>query len=338
MEQKRLKGRGIEEIAHYFFSSKTDRGQDVSLFQQAESRAKVLALISLLDDLPTSFLTTNLSLELSTQQQKVLVADTACGTINIFFALGMERAFTPIECFLSGGCQEVTVTGPLGIKILTFPLDSARLSLLQSTQPNGLYRSLIREERKSHVLLINMHYPPLNHLGSALQIFSEALEVIVLASSELEGLKSCYRFMKFLYLQNQRIRFGVLLCHLAELVDPADRFALLAEAVTKFLGRKLKGYGHLANDRQLYLSLVRGKPLCRRPERDTNVQVFYEMAKTLSGKASREIPLLDLIRPSDRRPLMEVLSTPATMTMPVSFSAPLSREEEAFFALHVSGR
>lgn len=337
MEQKRPKGRGIEEIAHYFFSSKTDRNQDASLPQE-EPHAKVFALISLIEDLPTPFLTTNLSLELSYRQQKVMVADTAWGMMNIFFALGMERTFTPIECFLSEGNREVMVTGPLGIKIISFPLDSTRLALLRSIQPDGLYRSLIREERKSHILLINMHDPSQNHLSPVLQIFSEALEVLVLASSDLEGLKSCYRFMKSIFRQNQRVRFGILLCHPIAVGNPEDRFGLLAEAVTKFLGRKLKGYGCIANDRQLYLSLVQGKPLCRRPERDANSQVFCEMAKIISEKASNESPLLDLIRTSDRRLLMEALSSPETMTMPVPFSAPLSREEEIFFTLHVSGR
>lgn len=337
MEQKRPKGRGIEEIAHYFFSSKTDPDQGVSLPKE-ESQARVFALISLVEDLPTPFLTTNLSLELSYRQQKVLVADTAQGMMNIFFALGMERPLIPIEHFLSGKSREVMVTGPLGIKILTFPLDSTRLALLQSIKPGGLYRSIIHEERISNVLLINMYYQPQTSLGPALQIFSEALEVLILASSDLEGLKTCYQFMKSLFRLNQKIRFGLLLCHTAVLGDPEDRFGLLAGAVMKFLGRKLKGYGHLIHDRQLYLSLVQGKPLCRRPERDANAQVFCEMAKIVSGKASKEVPLIDLIRTSNRGLLLETLSTPVRVPLPGSFSIPLSREEETFFTLHISGR
>jgi hypothetical protein len=205
-------------------------------------------------------------------------------------------------------------------------------------QPNGLYRTLIREERNSHVLLINMHDSSQYHLGSVLQIFSETLEVLVLASSDAEGLKSCYRFMKSIFGWNPRVRFGILLCHTEASNDPESRFSLLADAVTKFLGKKVKGYGCLLNDRQIYLSLIQGRPLCRRPEKDSNSQLFHEMAKMISGKTSKEIPLLDLIRTSDRRPLMEVLSAPVTVAGPVSVAAPLSREEETFFALHVSGR
>lgn len=338
MEQKRLKGRGLEEVAHYFFSSKTHPDQSVALPQE-ESPAKVFALVSLVEDLPTPFLTANISLELSYRKQKVLVADTSWGMMNIFFALGMEKAFTPIEQFLTGDRWEVMVNGPLGIKLLTFPLDPTRLALLKSIQPGGLFRSLVREEQRSDVLLVNMTYQPQNLLGGpAFQIFSVAQEVLILASSDLKGLKSCYRFMKSLFRQNQRARFGILLYHSVMLGDPKDRFEVLAEAVTKFLGRKLKEYGHLIHDCQLYLSLVHGKPLCRGPERDSNVQVFAEMAKMISGQNSKDIPLLDLIRASERRLLLETLSSPASAAVPASFSASLSREEETFFTLYASGR
>jgi MinD-like ATPase involved in chromosome partitioning or flagellar assembly len=334
MEQKRLKGRGLEEVAHLFFSSQSAPGgmQDRRAVPPEEQpSAKVFLLISFVEDLPTSLFTANLSLEISYRQKKVLVADTATGIINIFFALGMERSLIPIQRLMTGESREVVVTGPFGIRIFTFPLDPTGLALLRSIQPGHLFRSLVREERRNDVLLINMDPSPFNPFDSTPQIFADALEILCLTPSDPQGLKSCYRFVKSILRHHPRSRFGVLLYHEETADNAEERFGRLAEAVTKFLGRKLKGYGHLAHDTQLYLSLLRGQPLCRKPERDENVQVLAEMAKKLLEQSAKETPLHDLLRSSNQQLLVETLSVPAASDLPAFPSASLSREEEIYF-------
>jgi len=334
MEQKRLKGRGIEEIAHLFFSSKSanSRVQDPNAVSfEKQPSAKVFLLCSLVEDLPVSLFTANLALELSYRQKKVLVADTSCGMANIFFALGMERPLIPLERLITGESREVVVTGPFGVRIFTFSLDSSGMALLRLIHPGSLFRSLIREERRSDVLLVNMDQPQLNPFHSAPQIFADALEILCLIPSDCQGLKSCYRFMKAILCHHPRSRFGVLLCDKETAYNGEERFGRLAEAVTKFLGRKLKGYGHLVQDRHLHFSLLRGKPLCRMAVKDENAQVLAEMAKSLLEQSTKEAPLHDLLRSSNRQLFVEVLSTPPALEVPVLPSASLSREEETYF-------
>ncbi|MGH7273278.1 MAG: hypothetical protein ACREIQ_02305, partial [Nitrospiria bacterium] len=119
MEEKRPKGRGIEEIAHFFFSSKTSPDESLTppVLPKGDVRSgKILALVSLVEALPTSLFTSNLAIEMASRQKKVLVADTPpkadWQVMNIFFAMGMERPFTPIEQFLTGKTREVVASGP----------------------------------------------------------------------------------------------------------------------------------------------------------------------------------------------------------------------------------
>jgi flagellar biosynthesis protein FlhG len=336
MEQERLKGRGLEEVAHLFFSSKSAAGgtQDRNVVPPEEQpSAKVFLLISLVEDLPTSLFTANLSLEISYRQKKVLVADTASGIVNIFFAFGMERSLIPIQRLITGESREVVVTGPFGIRIVTFPLDPNGLALLRAFQPGNLFRSLMREERKNDVLLINMDPPLLSPFYSNPRIFADALEILCLTPADCQGLKSCYRLMKSIFRHYPRSRFGVLLCR-RETADHAhaeEKIRRLTDAVTKFLGRKLKGYGSLAHDSRLYRSVLRGQPLCRKPDRDENAQVLAEMAKKLLEQSAKEAPLHDLLRSSNQQLLMETLSVPAALELPALSTASLSREEEIYF-------
>lgn len=359
MDQKRPKGRGIEEIAHFFFSSRTSPDESITPRDPPKGNvpsAKIFALVSLVEALPTPLFTSNLAIEMAARQKKVLVADTPPKSdwhaMNIFFAMGMGRPFTPIEQFLTGKTREVVASGPLGIRILSFPLDPGRVALLRSIHPGGLFRTLIHEERINDIFLVNMYPPsqtfrrspadpgrdfdqdPILPDQNSLRIFSEALEILLLVPSDLETVKSSYYFVKSVLRECPQSSIGILLCH-TEAVEGMDAiFGLLTEAATKFLGRKLKGYGHLVLDRQIYLSLIQGRPLCRMPIKDQNTSVFAEIAKKISEQTLDQIPLFNLMRPSppeaDRQLLLEALSTPSLAILPTRSHSSLSIEEDTF--------
>src|SRR3989337_2977077 len=79
MDQKRPKGRGIEEIAHFFFSSRTSPDESITPRDPPKGNvpsAKIFALVSLVEALPTPLFTSNLAIDMAARQKKVLVADT----------------------------------------------------------------------------------------------------------------------------------------------------------------------------------------------------------------------------------------------------------------------
>ena len=352
MEQKRPRGRGIEEIAHFFFSSNTSPDQNITSPDPPKGgvrSARIFALVSLVEALPTPLFTANLAIEMAYRQKKVLIADTACKAMNVFFALGMGRPFTPIEELLTREACEVIASGPVGIRIISFHLDPDRLPLVRSIHPSGLFRTLIREEQRNDIFLVNIYLPSKDFSRSpaypgrdinqdpglpdhnSLRIFSEALEILLLIPSDLQGLKLSYYFLKCLFQHHSQSRIGILLCHDHTAGDADAMFGLLAGAATKFLGSSLKFYGTLIPDRQLYLSLIQGKPLCRKPVRDENTTVFAEMARKISEEIVDATPRTNLPRISDRSLLLETLSTPSQTIVRDRSSTPLSIEENSFF-------
>jgi hypothetical protein len=137
--------------------------------------------------------------------------------------------------------------------------------------------------------------------------------------------------MKTILRSHPKSRFGVLLCQGKGEEDSEERFGRLAQAVTKFLGRKLKGYGHLSHELQLYQSLLHGQLLYHNPHSNANVQVLAKMARRLMEESVKEAPLHELLRRPEQDSLIEVLSTPTISDSRVLSSVSLSREEESYF-------
>lgn len=353
MEQKRPKGRGLEEVAHLFFSSQGASASEKSIFIEpsgaqgadlTQTSAEVVGLVSLVDEVPVPFLAANLAIELAKLQRRVLMAETSSKTFNTFFALGLQQSYIPIERFLAGETLEVVVCGPSGVRILAFPLNPGRVSLLRSVKSGGLFRRLLREEISNDVLLLNLDLSWVPQCADgepgqdswyskegSLRIASEALEILMLIPSDLRGLRTGYRLIKSLFRQNPRSRIGVLLYHQDPEQANGDRFSILAEAAAKFLSKKLYDHGHLTRDRHLSLSVIHGRPLSMWSEARQNTVVLAKLACQISEQVSQQARLSSLLRSVEKRLLMEALCAwPRNPGGGLGF-APLSGEEIAFF-------
>jgi hypothetical protein len=347
MEKKRPKARGIEEIAHFFFSSNSSPYQHSKATSSGTSSAKVFPLISLVEDLPTPFLTSNLAIELAYRQKRVLIADTFPKAVNIFYALGLNRQLATLEPLWKNGQPELVITGPLGIRILNFPLEPNRIALLRSLRSGSLFRALGREECSHDVFLVNL-YPPETHRNGTSQsgngegppsgalknsagILSVARELILLLPSDFTGIKRSYGFLKSIYHLHPKISAGILFLSSDTDKEGEAGIHLLRDMVAKFLGKRLKVYGQLISNNRLFLSVLQGKPLCREVGEDPNKRVLTDLAVKLVENLSEENSLPHLLKGENTQLLLEAVNS-VTEPDPPDFDLACSlNRDESFF-------
>ncbi len=287
-----------------------------------------------------------------------MIAETSGLPFNVFFALGIPRDLLPIESFLRGKAVEGVADAPFGIRVLTFPLDPIRLSLLSINARGGIYKSLLREEAESDFFLISLQ--PTGdvtaesgdiriHLSGRsgrserqdwARIIAASHHILLAVGDRVEELHSAYRLMRSIWSINPRARIGVLSLCSGSQAGGFTAGAILDQAADRFLGRRVASYGVMDHSALLqYRAMSRLGSASRGAQAPPHRESVKAAVNEILKGAMSDPPLADLLRGSKQVSVMNDLAyhrESADAQIPPATISLTEGEIEFFEALRVA--
>lgn len=264
MSSKKRLGKGLEDISHLFLSgasSAPSLGRAQPAVQNrvgaSKSEARVWLALSLVSRLPSAFFTANLSVELARAGKRVLAIETA-PVPSLDEVLGTVPIHPSLNDLLEQPQKQISVEGPLGMKLLSFQLRSEELQGFSTEEQEILAQVLRKEEDDAELILIHAVY---EENGTFQRWVSLAKGVVLTVDLNPETLVQTYQVCKYLYRLQPDLRIGLLVFGNRDKETAAAGMKRLSDAVLQFLGKSLEGYGIIPDDPLIERSLTAKVPL-----------------------------------------------------------------------------
>jgi MinD-like ATPase involved in chromosome partitioning or flagellar assembly len=273
---KRL-GKGLEDISHLFLSggSASSMGPVPPPTETSprppESRIRVWLSLSLVPQLPSAFFSANLGVELARAGRRVLAIETAAlpSTEEV---LGTVQIQPSLNELLEQPEKQLTVDGPMGMKILGFQLRFDELQEFAAEEQEILSQVLRKEEENAEMIWVHSDYLENDVLQRWVRLVQGVVLTVDLNSTSL--IRS-YQACKFLYHTRPDLRLGLVVFGKEDNEAAMESIKKLTEAASRFLGKSIEGYGTIPED-----SLVERSLAARVP-----VTILAPTSRTASGFA-----------------------------------------------------
>lgn len=284
MSSKKRLGKSLEDISYLFLSGVSaapslNRVQP-AVQKRAEgsmSETRVWLALSLVPRLPSAFFTANLSVELARAGKRVLAIETA-PVPSLDEVLGTAPIHPSLNDLLEQPQKQITVEGPLGMKLLSFQLRSEALQGFAAEEQEILSQVLRKEEEDAELILIHAVYEETGAFQRWVSLVQGAILTVDLNS---ETLLQTYQACKYLYQLQPDLRIGLMVFGNRDKEAAAAGMKRLSDAVLQFLGKSLEWYGMIPDDPLIERSLTAKVPLTVLAQTSKAASGFSDAARSL---------------------------------------------------------
>jgi len=259
---KRL-GKGLEDISHLFLpGGSSPTGDTVPRPSEKDSespnsRARVWLSLSLVPRLPSAFFSANMGVELARTGLRMLAVETAT-LPSMDEVLGTVQIQPSLNALLDQPDKQLTVDGPMGMKILGFQLRFDELQSFVAEEREILSQVLRKEEENVEMIWIHSNYIE----NDTLQRWVKLVQGVVLTVDlDSTSLLRAYQACKYIYGVRPDLRLGIVVFGKEDHGRAAEGIKRLSEAVLKFLGKSIEWYGIIPDDSLVERSLAARVPL-----------------------------------------------------------------------------
>jgi flagellar biosynthesis protein FlhG len=216
--------------------------------------ATVLAVTSGKGGVGKTNVTVNVALSLARLGYRVGLIDADFGLGNIDVMLGLTPD-SHIGHLLTGEktLSEVVVRGPLGVEVLPASSGLQSITSMTSDQRNTLREALIAFASRLDFLLIDTAAGISDNVIETLRL---AERVALVTSLEPSAVVDAYATAKVLTQMSPQTEIGVVVNSVRDGDEAGLAFKQLDVAATRFLGRSLRYYGFVAEDRAVRESVL----------------------------------------------------------------------------------
>jgi flagellar biosynthesis protein FlhG len=239
----------------------------------------------------------NLAVSLARLRNRVAIVDADFGLGNVDVLLGLTPTFH-LGHLLTGdkGIDEITVEGPHGVRIVPASSGLRELTALTPKQWERLNAGLAHLREQVEFLLIDTGAGISNNVVDML-VGSE--RVLVVTSLEPTAIVDAYAIIKVLTSADPSAEVGLLVNGARNLAESDLVFRQLEVATTRFLHRRLHGYGFIQHDPAVRDAVLVQRPVVDHAPRSEASRCFRILANRVAGLAPLGGPGLRLVPRAD---------------------------------------
>ncbi|HOV80417.1 MAG TPA: MinD/ParA family protein [Bacillota bacterium] len=203
-------------------------------------------------------LTVNLALCLASMNRKVTVFDADLGLANAEVLLGILPPYSLHEVLYGNKTiEEITVRGPLGIKVISGGSGFLELANLDRTRRQNLFRMLNQFGDRDEIILIDTG-AGINK--NVLGFVAAAGEVIIVVTPEPTSLTDAYALIKILANFKVNSQIHLVVNRAADRREAVLTLERISTAAGRFLDMRLNSLGWIPEDRLVSHSIKNQQP------------------------------------------------------------------------------
>lgn len=267
VQREKTLNKGLEEISHYFLSnvSSAEKKRKISFnpFEEAllpEKKKRILPFLSTCSNLPTSFFTCNLGLDLAHLGKEVFIIDIEKRQPNVESLFGLKPVTLGLSDILYPSENKIFRNVEHHLRVLDVRLDLGSLPSPHRERDKRLVELLSREEALAEWMLVNL--PKSNSLVlQNTEWISRISEMVIFMDSQQQNLIENYSLIKSLYSVKPDLIIYVGVCDVSTVQEAQEIFIKIQTGVEKFLGKSLRSIGYLLRDPLISQSIFEQIPL-----------------------------------------------------------------------------
>jgi flagellar biosynthesis protein FlhG len=243
--------------------------------------ATILAVTSGKGGVGKTSITVNVALSLARLGYRVGVVDADFGLGNVDVMLGLTPQ-SHIGHLLLGdrSLSDIVMTGPLGIQVIPASSGLQSLTTMTSSQRTRLHEALDRFRAGLDFLLIDTAAGISDNVIETLRL---AERVALVTSLEPSAVVDAYATAKVLTQTSPSTEIGVVVNAVRDGDEAALTFRQLDIAATRFLGRSLRYYGFITEDRAVRDSVLLQRAVVDHQPQAAASRCFRILASRLAG-------------------------------------------------------
>jgi flagellar biosynthesis protein FlhG len=248
---------------------------------QTSTLANILAVTSGKGGVGKTSVTVNVALSLARLGYRVGIVDADFGLGNVDVMLGL----TP-QCHIGHlllgdrGLSDIVMTGPLGIQVIPASSGLQSLTTMTSSQRTRLHEALDAFRAGLDFLLIDTAAGISDNVIETLRL---AERVALVTSLEPSAVVDAYATAKVLTQTSPATEIGVVVNSVRDGDEAALAFKQLDIAATRFLGRSLRYYGFITEDRAVRDSVLLQRAVVDHQPQAAASRCFRILASRLAG-------------------------------------------------------
>ena len=224
-------------------------------------------------------LVVNLAIALSRQGKRVAIMDADLGLANVDVMLGLLPIHNLYDVVQGQKrLEDIIITGPEGIKILTGGSGLAELANLSAEQRGRLVSSLVALEDMADLLLIDTG-AGLSH--SVLSFISAADELLVITTPEPTAITDAYGIIKVVAKSGLHQNIKLVVNQVKDQSEGKEIAERFAEVSKKFLHIELQFLGEICSDQQVSRAIKQQQPFLTLYPRTRAAQNIEAIAASL---------------------------------------------------------
>jgi flagellar biosynthesis protein FlhG len=271
IQKEKTLNKGLEEISHFFLSNVAAEAKKKSLdydpFEETISpkkKKRILSLISTCSNLPTSFFTCNLGLDLAHSGKEVLIVDIEKRQPNVESIFGLKPVVHGLSDILYPSENKIFRNVELHLRVLDLRLDLNSLPSPERERDKKLVELLGREESMAEWVLINLPRSNSMILQNT-EWVSRINEVVIFMDSQPQNLIETYSIIKALTAVKPNLIFYGAVCEVSTALEAKETYNRILGGMEKFIGKSLRSIGYLIKDSQISQSIFEQVPLMKSP-------------------------------------------------------------------------
>lgn len=250
-------------------------------FHRPSPLATVLAVTSGKGGVGKTNVTVNVALSLARLGHRVGILDADFGLGNVDVMLGLTP-HSHVGHVLLGetSLADIVMTGPLGIQVIPASSGVQAMTSLTASQRMRL-RDLLEQFRKQLDFLLIDTAAGIS--DNVIETLCMAERVALVTSLEPSSVVDAYATAKVLTQASPAIEIGVVVNGVRDGDEASLAFKQLDIAATRFLGRPLRYYGFIAEDRAVRESVLVQRAVVDHQPQSVSSRCFRILASRLAG-------------------------------------------------------
>jgi len=250
-------------------------------FERPAPSATVLAVTSGKGGVGKTNVTVNVALSLARLGLRVGILDADFGLGNVDVMLGLTpRNHVGHVLLGEASLADIVMTGPLGIQVIPASSGVQAMTCLTASQRMRLRDLLDQFRRQLDFLLIDT---AAGISDNVIETLCLAERVVLVTSLEPSSVVDAYATAKVLTQASPAIEIGVVVNGVRDGREAGLAFRQLDMAATRFLGRSLRYYGFIAEDRAVRESVQAQRAVVDHLPQSASSRCFRILASRLAG-------------------------------------------------------
>ena len=249
--------------------------------QLAQPMATVLAVTSGKGGVGKTNVTVNVALSMARLGYRVGVIDADFGLGNVDVMLGLTPQ-SHIGHLLAGekSLSDIVIRGPLGVEVIPASSGLQSMTSMTSAQRSVLWETMHAFAARLDFLLIDTAAGISDNVVETLRL---AERVALVTSLEPSAVVDAYATAKILTQTSPETEIGVVVNSVRDGDEAGLAFKQLDVAATRFLGRSLRYYGFIAEDRAVRDSVLLQRAVVDHLPQAAASRCFRILASRLAG-------------------------------------------------------